>query len=341
MRLIAAPDKFRGTIDATDAAAAIADAARSRGWLADELPLSDGGEGFAKILGGRQREVSVAGPLGRAVMAHSVWSDDGLTAVIEMAEAAGRGLLPSPQGDDPVRADTTGVGQLIVDAVAHGATTIIVGCGGSATTDGGHGAIVAIDDAGGLGTATLLVATDVTTRFIDAARVFAPQKGATPEQVVTLERRLEALAGSLARRCGHDIASLERSGAAGGLAGGLMALGAQAVSGFDLLADLLSLDELAVDADLVITGEGRLDASSLEGKVVVGLARRLPLTLPLCVVAGSVEDGMAERLSELRGASVVVRSVSELVGDTFSRTAPHRALQLAVEDLLGEVAIGG
>jgi len=338
MRLVAAPDKFRGTLDATTAASIIVAAARAHGWEAEGLALSDGGEGFASTIGGEQTAMTVVGPLGAPTRATTWWRDGRTVALIEMAQAAGRALLRSPQGDDPLRADTTGVGQMIVDAVRRGAQTVIVGCGGSATTDGGRGALEAIDAGGGLGEVDLVVATDVTTIFVDAARVFAPQKGATPTQVAALEQRLASMAPLLRERAGRDIASLERSGAAGGLAGGLMALGARAVSGFDLVADLVGLEDHLADVDLVITGEGRLDASSLEGKVVGGLARRLPAGVRLAVVAGSVDPGVEPSLVALRGAPVPVWSLSDQVGALASRSDPEAALRRTVEGLLGVLA---
>jgi glycerate kinase len=199
--LVAAPDKFRGTASAAEAAAAMANAARTAGWTADEVPMSDGGEGLLDALGGDPRRTTVAGPLGQPVDAE--WRmlatgtgtgtgtdhDHAPTAVVEMSKAAGRALLPHPQGDEPLRADTTGVGQLLLAARDAGARRIVIGCGGSATTDGGLGAVRAVQTAGGpdaLAGVDLVVACDVTTPFLDAAAIFGPQKGATPAQVELL-----------------------------------------------------------------------------------------------------------------------------------------------------------
>ena len=228
--LVAAPDKFRGTLSAAEVAAAAAGAARAAGWTADEVPMSDGGEGLLEALGGPRHTAIVTGPLGPRVEAE--WrmlgptGDDGrLTAVVEMSRAAGRALLPHPRGDDPVRATTTGVGQLLLAARDAGARRIVIGCGGSATTDGGLGAYEAVGSPASFGGVELVLACDVTTRFDDAAAVFGPQKGATPVQVMELGRRLVDVAARYRRETGVDVTAVPGGGAAGGLAGGLVALG--------------------------------------------------------------------------------------------------------------------
>ena len=197
--LVAAPDKFRGTAGAREIAAAAAGAARRLGWTADEVPMADGGEGTLEAVGGSVR----AGPWCRGPRAARSRRRGGCsrgagapgpTAVIEMARAAGRDLLAAPVGDEPLRADTAGVGHLVLAAVDAGARRVVVAVGGSATTDGGAGAVGVIGSASALGGAELVVACDVTTPFLDAARVFGPQKGASPVQVDELTARLGALA---------------------------------------------------------------------------------------------------------------------------------------------------
>ena len=210
---VAAPDKFRGTVSATDAAAAAAAAARDAGWTADEVPMSDGGEGLLEACGGTPRRTTVTGPLGRAVeaewrmLASSALHDGGTegprTAVVEMSKAAGRELVPRPRGDDPLRAGTAGVGQLLLAARDAGAQRIVVGCGGSATTDGGEGAFDAVGSPEALRDVELVVACDVTTLFADAAAVFGPQKGASPAQVAVLTARLSEVADRYRARGGH------------------------------------------------------------------------------------------------------------------------------------------
>ena len=185
--LVAAPDKFRATATAAEVTAAAAGAARRAGWTADEVPMSDGGEGLLDALGGTRHVTTVTGPLGAPVQAEWRMIDraarSGATAVIEMSRAAGRALVPQPGGDDPVRATTTGVGQLLLAARDAGAARIVIGCGGSATTDGGAGAYDAVGSPAALAGVELIVACDVTTPFLDAAVVFGTQKGATPGQI--------------------------------------------------------------------------------------------------------------------------------------------------------------
>src|SRR5215813_1700239 len=228
MRLLAAPDKFRGTLTAREAAAAIAAGAERAGWTADELPLPDGGEGTLDVLGGGNRRTTVTGPLGEPVAADWRLDEDG-TALIEAALACGLALAGGPEGNDPLRATSRGVGELVATAIAEGARRIVVCVGGVASTDGGVGAVEALPTPLQI---PVEVACDVEARFLAAADVFAPQKGATPEQVTALRERLAQL----------DVPDQPGAGAAGGLAGGLAALGATLVQGFDLVAGLLDLD---------------------------------------------------------------------------------------------------
>lgn len=271
-RVVAALDKFRGTATAAEACRAVGDTAARLGWRCDEVPMSDGGDGLLDVLGGPNRTTTVTGPLGDPIEA--AWRLDRRspqTAVIESARACGLALVGGAEHNDAVAASTTGVGELIDHAVAAGATRIIVGLGGSATTDGGFGAVRAIAGPHRLRGVELLVACDVSTTFVDAARVFAPQKGASARDVEFLTRRLQRLVQVYAEQYGRPIADLPGSGAAGGLAGGLAALGGRLVGGFDLVADLVDLPDKVADADLVITGEGFLDDQSFAGKVVGGV----------------------------------------------------------------------
>lgn len=305
-RLLAAPDKLRGTLAAGEVAGALAEAAEAVGWLAERRPLSDGGEGFADVLaglGGDERTTSVTGPLGEPVAAR--WRLAGEQAVVESAAASGLVLAGGAAGNDPLRATSRGTGELVVAAIRGGARRILVGVGGSAMTDGGHGALQAIEEAGGLGDVEVVVACDVRASFVDAARLFGPQKGASPAEVTELGRRLEALAASYRDRYGVDVTAIPGAGAAGGLAGGLAAAGARLVPGFELVAGVVGLEARVAEADLVVSGEGRLDASSWTGKVVGGLAELTArLGKPLVVVAGAADpDGEAE--AARRGIEVV------------------------------------
>jgi glycerate kinase len=290
VRVVAAPDKFRGTATAAEVAAAVAAGARDAGWECDELPLADGGEGTLAALGGANRTTTVTGPLGDDVEAP--WRLSRGLAVVEMALASGLELVGGADGNDPIAASTYGTGELVAAAVDAGAKRVIVGVGGSATTDGGLGALRALYPLHRLRGVELLVACDVRTAFVDAADVFAGQKGASPAQVELLRRRLERLAQVYLDEHGVDVRELVGAGAAGGLAGGLAAAGATLVEGFDLVADELDLDAALEGADLVVTGEGFVDSQSFEGKVVGGVAERArALGVPVLVIAGEVYDG--------------------------------------------------
>jgi glycerate kinase len=292
-RVVVAPDKFRGSATAAEAAEAIAAAAREAGAEVDAIPLSDGGEGFSSVFGGRPRTARVHDPLGRPVDAAWFELDGGATAVIEAAAASGLLLVGGPEKNDPVAASTAGTGELIAAAVKAGARRLVVGMGGSATTDGGWGALAALEPHSRLAGVRIEVGCDVETRFVDAAAVFAPQKGARPAQVELLSRRLERLAQLYRERFGIDVTGLTGSGAAGGLAGGLAALGAVLRSGFELVADHLELAERMEGADLVITGEGHLDEQSFRGKVVGGVVSLAgDLGVPVVVVAGDADPGI-------------------------------------------------
>jgi glycerate kinase len=317
---VAAPDKFRGTATAAEVAAAAAHTARQAGWTADEVPMSDGGEGLLDALGGTPHVTTVTGPLGAPVQAewrmfdHDGAVTSGATAVIEMSRAAGRALVPRPEGEDPMRASTTGVGQLLLAARDAGAARIVIGCGGSATTDGGAGAYDAVGSAAALQGVDLLIACDVTTPFLDAAVVFGPQKGATKEQVDALTRRLAETAARYERETGLDVTTLPGAGAAGGLAGGLAALGARIEPGFDVVAGFVDLAGRLARADLVVTGEGHLDPPSFEGKVpggVLELARAVVRTggppPVLCIVGGSDQALLAAPPAGMEVVSLTAR----------------------------------
>jgi len=289
VRIVVAPDKFKGTATAGEMATAVAAALVDAGHDASPLPMADGGEGFLDALGGPTRTSTVTGPDGAAVEAR--WRLVRGVAVIEMAEAAGLVLAGGPEANDPVEATTTGVGELIALAVESGARRVIIGVGGSATTDGGLGALRAMHPTARFRGVDIEVACDVRTRFVDAAEVFAPQKGATPAQVQLLRRRLERLAQVYLDEHGVDVSAVAGAGAAGGLAGGLMTVGAHLTGGFDLVADELRLDESIADADLVITGEGFLDDESFEGKVVGGVAALCAdAGVPCLAIVGEVVD---------------------------------------------------
>ncbi len=327
MRLLACPDKFRGTLTGTEAAAAIVEGARAVGWESVAQPMADGGEGTLDAFGGANRQAMVTGPLGEPVEAP--WRLRHGLAVIEMATASGLLLSGGPERNDPVDATTAGTGELIARAAESGADRIIVGLGGSATTDGGLGALRAMAPLPRFRGVQIDVACDVRTRFVDAAEVFGPQKGASPAQIRLLTGRLERLAAVYEREHGVAVADLDRSGAAGGLAGGLAAIGANLCDGFELIADAVELYDAIEAADLVVTGEGRLDPTSLEGKVVGGVVDLAAAAgVPVVAVVGRVADGfdppfevldLTEHFGEERAMSDTARCVTDAVSDWLSR----------------------
>jgi len=325
-RVVAAPDKFKGTVSARDVAAAIGHACWELGIECVEVPMADGGDGLLEVLGGPNRTSTVTGPLGDPVDA--AWRLSKGTAVIEMARASGLALVGGAAGNAPMDATTTGTGELIDHALDAGARRIIVGLGGSATTDGGFGAVRAITAIARLKRVELLVACDVTTTFTDAARVFGPQKGASPAQVEMLTRRLERMVQMFSTDFDVDVSTIEGGGAAGGLGGALAALGGRLLPGFELVADEVDLYDHLEGADLVITGEGRLDDTSFSGKVVGGV-RGIAAEMGIGTLAVVGDIAVGTDVGDL-----VVLSLTELVGadDAFAR--PKQSIERVVAEWL-------
>lgn len=333
LSVVVCPDKFRGSLSAAAAAAAMTRGLRAAGLTAiTEVPIADGGEGTLDVLlavsGGSRRSVEVTGPLGDLVLADYGVLPDG-TAIIEMAQASG---LARCTNRDALRASTRGTGELIAAASRAGARRIVVGVGGSATTDGGLAAVQTL--AWSLVGLDVSVACDVETYFLDAAREFGPQKGATAAQVELLSRRLSTVAQEYFHRTGIDVTVLPRAGAAGGLAGGLAAIGARLESGFSVVANATGLDEIMASADLVITGEGSADNSTFSGKAVgevLSLARERKVANRV-VIAGQIspsarqtlgDDGVQaialvdlarEKQDSFRGAVGLIEAAAESIG---------------------------
>ena len=327
MRVLAAVDKFKGTASAAKVADAIAQACWEAGHDCVQLPVADGGEGTLEALGGANRTSTVTGPLGDPVQAE--WRFHRGTAVIEMARASGLTLVGGKERNDAMAASTVGTGELIDQALSLGAKKIVVCLGGSATTDGGLGCIRAISSPHRLKRVQLLVACDVETLFTDAAPVFAPQKGATPAQVDMLRGRLERLAQVYESEFGVDVRRLPGTGAAGGLAGGLVALGGRLLPGFDLVADEIDLHDRIGEADLVITGEGFLDDQSFHGKVIGGVQRMCATAgVPVAAVVGDSEPEVRHLIRH--------RSLVEMFGLERAMREPLWCIEHAAADLLRE-----
>jgi glycerate kinase len=289
--ILVAPDSFKGTFRATEVAAAMERGLEAAGWRVDRCPIADGGEGTLEVLltalGGETAAADAHDPLGRPLRAGIALLEDGGTAVVEAAAASGVALVDEAERD-ALAASTAGTGELIAAAVEAGASVVLVGAGGTATTDGGAGAISAIEESGGLQGARIVVLCDVRTPWERAAEVFAPQKGADPDAVRRLTRRLRDRAGRMRR----DPRGMAMTGAAGGLAGGLWAaFDAQLVPGAAFVLDALGFDARAHASRAVIAGEGRLDRQSLAGKAVGEVATRCRQRgIPCHAIVGS--DGL-------------------------------------------------
>lgn len=299
--ILVAPDSFKGTYSAAEVAAAIGRGLESAGRPVDLCPVADGGEGtletLVRALGGEVRTATVSDPLGRPVKAPFALAGGG-RGIIETAAASGLGLV-KPGERDAIAASTFGTGQLIVAAIEAGAEVVYLGVGGSATTDGGAGAIRAIREAGGLDGARIVVLCDVRTPFESAARVFAPQKGADERAVARLTRRL----GDQARRLPRDPRGVPMTGAAGGLSGGLWAqFGAELVPGAQFVLDAAGFDRRMRAARAVVTGEGKLDQQSLAGKVVSEVSTRARQAgVPCHAIVGTRElDAFGARVLDLQ-----------------------------------------
>ena len=294
MTVLVAPDSFKGTYPAAEVAAAIAAGVRDAGGKAVQLPVADGGEGtfdaLCRGLAASAMDVEAQNPWGEPIPATIGLTADG-TAVVELAQASGL-TVPSSRPRDPVSASTYGTGMMVAAAIDAGATHIMVAAGGSATTDGGAGAVQAIHDGGGLRGARITVLSDVTTTFLDAPRVFGPQKGAGPAEIEVLEQRLRQLAGSYPR----NPAGVPRTGAAGGLSGGLWAhFSAELVSGAGAVLDAVNFDPCLASADAVVVGEGRLDSQTGQGKIISAILERVQESgrrIPVVAVVGSVAEDL-------------------------------------------------
>ena len=327
MKYLVMPDSFKGTMSADTVCRVIEQTLEKRdpGVRVVSAPVADGGEGtvdcILRTVPGRKAEVEVLGPDGKALGAY--YGDFGDYAVIEMASAAG--FLSEEQPRDPSRMTTFGVGSMIRDAIETGHRHIYLGLGGSCTNDGGAGMAAALgarfldeEDEEFLPVGRSLnrirridvsslkqriqgvkftVMSDVTNPLYGprgAAQVFGPQKGADPDMVKLLDENLADYAAVLQRELGVDVRDLPGGGAAGGMGAGCRAfLDAELKNGIDVILDLMKFDELAADADLVITGEGKLDSQSLEGKVISGILKRAGrLGIPVAAVCGIIDGNM-------------------------------------------------
>ena len=306
MKVIIAIDSFKGCLTSKQANEAAAEGIRRVCPNAKivEIPVSDGGEGYMEAfhaaIGGSLEEVVVRDPLMRPVTAKYLLHDE--MAVIEIAQASGLTLLTKEERN-PMVATSYGTGQLVADAVCKGARHIIMGLGGSATSDCGMGMLKALvdifakhgqwDDVEALKDVRFTIASDVENPLYGekgAAHVFAPQKGATPEMVLRLDERAIKFAELSAKHFGYDRSQQAGAGAAGGLGYAFMQyLNAKSMSGIQLLLDTIRFKELVADADLIITGEGSADRQTLMGKLPMGILEQAGHT-PVYLIAGRISD---------------------------------------------------
>jgi glycerate kinase len=326
--VLAAPDSFKGTLAAGEVAAAVARGLERAGWRCERCPVADGGDGTMEVLvealGGELVDADVHDPLGRPLRTQLALVEGGRTAIVETARASGLALV-AEHDRDPERASTAGTGELIAAAVAASVREVLVAVGGSATTDGGAGTIAAIEAAGGLRGARLVVLCDVRTPFERAAEVFGPQKGADPEAVRRLTRRLHRQARAFTR----DPRGLPMTGCAGGLSGGLWAaFGARLVPGAAYMLDALGFDSRARASRAVITGEGRLDHQSLVGKAVGEIATRCRQSGVPChaIVGVSALDRFDQRILDLQtvdeaGTAEEIEDAAARLGESLHRPA--------------------
>lgn len=362
-KILLVPDSFKGTMRSDEICGIMSKAIKRHMPRAAvvEIPVADGGEGsvdcFLTAVGGEKKHVTVKGVFGEPTRAYYGLLPDGKTAVIEMAACAG---LPLAEGRlNPLAATTYGVGELMLSAVADGATRLIVGLGGSATNDGGCGAAAAAGirffdmhgeafvptggtlkniariDASGL-SAALSGAAIVAMCDIDnpmygkngAAFVFAPQKGADAAMVEELDAGLRRLAAVCRHDLGVDLSEMKGAGAAGAMGAGMVAFfGASLQMGIQTVLDTVGFDSALEDADLVITGEGRIDWQSMGGKVVAGVAERAAArNVPVLAVVGGIGDGA--ELAYDKGVTAIFSINTNAVD--FSRSRDHSGENLAI-----------
>ena len=314
MKIVVAPDSYKECLSSREVAAAMADAALLACPSAEvvQIPLADGGEGTLDVLAGALRakvhNVRVSDPLGRTVVARFATCDG--TGIIEVAQACGLHLL-APAERNPIVASSKGVGELIMAAYRKGCRRLVIGLGGSATCDGGAGMLSVPGVRDVLLEASVELLNDVSNPFIGpegAARVFAPQKGASPAEVEVLENRMAGLARTMAAETGVDVSSIPGAGAAGGLGGALIAYAdAEVRSGVDTVMQHTHFDAIVRGADIILTGEGRSDLQTLNGKVPYGVLRHCR-GKRVALLSGAVD---ANAMGALSGAGFwAVRAVT-------------------------------
>ncbi len=367
MKVLVAPDKFKGSLTSAEAASLIGKAFKNNGFEVITSPLADGGEGtvdaIVSAVGGRKKIVPAKGPLGRSLESFIGLIKDGKEAVIEMAAASGLNLL-GPAEYNLLKTSTYGTGELIKAALDEGVDEILIGVGGSATNDAGMGAAKALgaeflDEAGNalepvgenlgrvkkydlsgmdprIEKTKILVAVDVENPFYGeqgAAHVYGPQKGADQKQVEFLDSGLVDIAEVIENQSGQNLQKLPGSGAAGGLAGGLVAfLGARITPGTKYISDLLQIGTKVLQVDLVVTGEGKVDEQTLYGKAPTGVFNEAKKhSKKVIMIAGQIGEGV-EKLEE-EGIEIYMLAKGNRDAK-WSMENPEKAIELTVEEIV-------
>jgi len=376
MKIVVAPDSFKESLRAKEVAEIIEEGIKRVFPQVEviKVPLADGGEGTIEAIlearGGKVISQEVASPLGERIKAHFGILDDGFTGIVEMAQASGLSLVPHPQRN-PLLTTTYGTGELIKAALDRGCKRIIVGIGGSATVDGGAGMVQALGakllngkgkqisfGGGSLGeivsidmssldtrvkNTEALVASDVDNPLCGpkgAARVYGPQKGATPEMVKTLEKNLAHFAMMIKKYLNKEVKNIPGAGAAGGLGAGSIAfLGAELRPGIKLMIEASRLEERIKGADLVISGEGRIDEQTVYGKTPVGVAEMAKKEkIPVIIIGGEIR-GDVEALYE-RGVDAVVSCIDRILPRAEAMKEAKKTLRQATERAMRLIKIG-
>ena len=376
MKIVVAPDSFKESLRAKEVAEIIEEGIKRVFPQVEviKVPLADGGEGTIEAIlearGGKVISQEVASPLGERIKAHFGILDDGFTGIVEMAQASGLSLVPQSQRN-PLLTTTYGTGELIKAALDRGCKRIIVGIGGSATVDGGAGMVQALGanllngkgkqisfGGGSLGeivsidmssldsrvkNTEVLVASDVDNPLCGpkgAARVYGPQKGATPEMVKTLEKNLAHFAMMIKKYLNKEVKNIPGAGAAGGLGAGLIAfLGAELRPGIKLMIEASRLEERIKGADLVISGEGRIDEQTVYGKTPVGVAEMAKKEkIPVIIIGGEIR-GDVEALYE-RGVDAVVSCIDRILPRAEAMKEAKETLRQATERAMRLIKIG-
>ncbi len=334
-RVVAIFDKFRGTLSQGDIVESLNELSSTLGVHIYSQMVSDGGEGFSDCFSGVEKAVMVSDPFGcrRAV----VWKQSGELAIVEVAKVIGYTDIGSRR--DPLGASSFGVGELLASILESGIKDLLVGCGGSITSDGGFGLIAGVGGRPFDKDVSVRAFVDTTTTFGDAPKVFAPQKGASFVEVALLERRFDYLDSLYRTRFGRSVNECVGSGAAGGISGALLALGGEITMAVDSIINSPSMTSLIAGSDLVLTGEGYFDLQSLRGKVVGAVLKAAQKEgKRILVVVGDIDKDAKHKLLKMSPSAEVVSLVEEFGRDVSVHYTKKALVETVTRYIL---ALGG